>query len=147
MHVVNNKSVSVHVATNDDASAVFALAQTLATTFQLSQERFFESFSRLLLNRDALLLIGESEGGLTAGYLLGFVHDTFYANGPAAWIEEVIVNSKFRRTGVATAMNRGFELWARDRGAGLMALATRRASSFYEAMGYEESAAYFRKLI
>jgi hypothetical protein len=28
-----------------------------------------------------------------------------------------------------------------------MALATRRAAAFYQALGYEESAVYFRKLL
>lgn len=42
---------------------------------------------------------------------------------------------------------RGFEHEARTAGARLIALATRRASSFYEAIGYEPSATYFRKVL
>ena len=40
-----------------------------------------------------------------------------------------------------------FEKWSAGRGAKLVALATRRAAEFYRAMGYEESATYFRKLM
>ena len=40
-----------------------------------------------------------------------------------------------------------FERWATERGAALVALATRRAAPFYLALGYEESATYFRKLL
>jgi len=40
-----------------------------------------------------------------------------------------------------------FEAWAKARGAKMVALATRRASSFYLELGYEESATYFRKLL
>jgi hypothetical protein len=40
-----------------------------------------------------------------------------------------------------------FESWAKSRGAALVALATRRAAPFYLALGYEESASYFRKLL
>jgi hypothetical protein len=40
-----------------------------------------------------------------------------------------------------------FERWARRRGCALVALATRRAAPFYHAIGYEDSAAYLRKLL
>ncbi len=39
-----------------------------------------------------------------------------------------------------------FEQWAAARGCALVALATRRAAAFYRALGYQESAAYFRKV-
>ena len=124
VHLANNKAVAVHVATREDASAVFPLAQSLATTFQLSQERFFKSFSSLLLDRTAFLLIVQSDGRTPAAYLLGSMHDTFIANRPVGWIEKVIVDPLFRRRDIATAMNEGFEVWAQDRGAGLTALGT-----------------------
>ena len=40
-----------------------------------------------------------------------------------------------------------FEMWAAKRGCALVALATRRAAPFYRALGYDESAAYLRKLL
>ena len=40
-----------------------------------------------------------------------------------------------------------FEQWAAAEGCALIALATRRAAPFYRALGYEESAAYFRKVL
>ena len=40
-----------------------------------------------------------------------------------------------------------FEAWAKEREVKQIALATRRASDFYKALGYEESAVYFRKLL
>jgi hypothetical protein len=40
-----------------------------------------------------------------------------------------------------------FEAWASGQGCALVALATRRAAPFYRALGYEESAACFRKLL
>jgi hypothetical protein len=36
---------------------------------------------------------------------------------------------------------------ALERGSKLVALATRRASDFYKAIGYEESASYFKKTL
>jgi hypothetical protein len=40
-----------------------------------------------------------------------------------------------------------FEQWAAAAGCTLIALATRRAAPFYRALGYQESAAYFRKVL
>jgi hypothetical protein len=40
-----------------------------------------------------------------------------------------------------------FEEWAAGQGCVLVALATRRAAPFYLALGYEESAAYLRKML
>ena len=59
-----------------------------------------------------------------------------------AWLEEIIVASSHRRQRVSEALMDSFEEWARSKGAVLSALATRRAASFYEAIEYEQSAAY-----
>ena len=40
-----------------------------------------------------------------------------------------------------------FEQHAAGRGCQLVALATRRAAAFYRALGYQESAVYFRKVL
>jgi GNAT superfamily N-acetyltransferase len=81
------------------------------------------------------------------GYVLGFVHDTFFANGTVAWIEEMFVSDTARRNGIGLALEREIEAWARDRDAKLIALATRKAASFYSAIGYEESAVYYRRIL
>jgi GNAT superfamily N-acetyltransferase len=82
-----------------------------------------------------------------SGYLLAFDHDTLFANGPVAWVEEVMVCEDRRRQGIGRKMMEHFERWAKSRGSVLVALATRRAASFYTVQGYKESAIYFRKLL
>lgn len=47
----------------------------------------------------------------------------------------------------AEALMSAFERWAAARDCALIALATRRAAPFYRALGYEESAVYFRKVL
>jgi GNAT superfamily N-acetyltransferase len=46
------------------------------------------------------------------GYLLGFEHLTFYANGPVGWVEEIMVRPEQRGGGVGRALMAGFEQWA-----------------------------------
>jgi GNAT superfamily N-acetyltransferase len=130
-----------------DADEVFSLARAFATTFQPERPRFDESFARLLDDETALLLVVGRTGDAVDGYLLGFEHSTFFANGPVAWVEEITVRADLRRHGLGSALMIEFERWAATRGASLVALATRRAADFYRALGFEESATYLRKLL
>jgi GNAT superfamily N-acetyltransferase len=63
------------------------------------------------------------------------------------WVEEVLVTEAGHGQGTGRALMAAFESWAAGHGCALVALATRRAAPFYRALGYEESAAYFRKLL
>ena len=133
-------------AAHQDADAVLALARDFATSFVVDPTAFGASFSILLADSRACLLVAE-QGEQVVGYLLGFEHATFYANGPVAWVEEITVSTHHRQRGVGRLLMQGFEGWAAARGARLVALATRRAAPFYQALGYAESASYFRKLL
>lgn len=72
-------------------------------------------------------------------------HPAFYANGEVTWIEELFVDEAYRGKGVGRRLMQFVEIRAELRGSRLVALATRRASDFYRAIGYEESATYFKK--
>lgn len=65
------------------------------------------------------------EGEERLGYLLGFRHLTFFANGPAAWVEEIFVRGQERGRGIGRELMSAFEQWAATRGCMLVALATR----------------------
>ena len=143
----SNAAVTVRRALTSDLDAVESLAHSLATSFTFDERAFRASFSRLIVRDDARLLVSCDDHRTVDGYLLGFTHDSFFANGPVAWIEEMFVIDSRRRFGVGRALAEEFEAWARDRDAALIALATRRAAPFYSALGYEESASYWRKLL
>ena len=129
-----------------DAEAVADLAAGLAQSFPFSRTRFDLSYPALLATGDACLLLAVN-GEEPLGYLLGFEHLTFYANGPVGWVEEVFVRDQDRGRGAGRALMSAFEQWAAARDCALVALATRRAAPFYRALGYEESAVYFRKVL
>ena len=132
-------------ASADDADAVAGLAAELAQSFEFSREKFRENYPALLAAADACLLLAVN-GHEPLGYVLGFRHLTFYANGPVAWVEEIVVRDRDRGRGTGKALMCAFERWAAAPGCALIALATRRAAPFYRALGYEESATYFRKV-
>ena len=132
-----------------DADGVAELAAELATSFAFDPDKFLANYPVLLANEDVCLLVAVERQQHAEprhwGYLLGFRHLTFFANGPVGWVEEVAVHSDARRLGVGAALMSSFEDWAAASGAPMVALATRRAAPFYLALGYEESAVYFRK--
>ena len=121
-------------ATASDAAQVFQLTRRFATSFEPEHDPFNQAFSRLIAKDDALLLVAETDG-VVQGYLLGFRHDTLFANGPLGWVEEVMVDEAQRRSGIGRELMQTFEAWAASGGARLVALATRRASDFYVALG------------
>ena len=94
--------------------------------FPFSAARFHDAYAAVLSTDDACLLVAVS-GEEVVGYLLGFCHRTFYANGPVGWVEEILVRSGLRGRGVGRALMRMFEQWATRRNCILAALATRFA--------------------
>jgi predicted N-acetyltransferase YhbS len=135
----------IRAAEPRDAEALWELAKELASSFQVDETAFRHSFNQILSAPNACLAVAQNEG--VVGYILGFEHYTFYANGRVAWVEEIIVQTDYRRKGIGTELIKCFEEWASAREAKLVALATRRATNFYQAIGYEESAAYLKKLL
>jgi GNAT superfamily N-acetyltransferase len=130
----------------DDADGVATLGAELAMSFEFSAERFRDNYPSLLTEEGACLLLAVN-GHESVGYLLGFRHLTFYANGPVGWVEEIVVRHQDQGQGIGRILMNAFEQWATAQGCALTALATRRAAPFYRALGYEESATYFRKVL
>ena len=137
---------TIERAKASDSDGVAALAAELAQSFAFSPEAFRVNYPELIADEHACLLLAV-DGAEYLGYLLGFRHLTFYANGPVGWVEEVVVRGTHRGTGIGRALMSAFEQWATGEGCVLVALATRRAAPFYRALGYDESATYFRKIM
>jgi GNAT superfamily N-acetyltransferase len=140
--------VRVRPATPADRDQVWPLARDLATSYTVERPAFERSFGSLLAHPDALVLVaGTVAGGgePIVGYLLATSHPAFHANAPVAWVEEIMVAAPARGAGVGRHLMAAAESWARSLGAAYVALATRRAAPFYQALGYDDSATYFKK--
>jgi len=133
-------------ASLQDEDELFALAARLATSFTLRKEDFSHTFRLILKDGQADVFVAEKESKVI-GYILAFHHSTFYANGVVSWIEELFVLEEYRRMKIGKKLMDLVEEQAAGRGSKLVALATRRAGEFYKSIGYEESAAYFRKTL
>ena len=137
---------SVRVAVQPDAAAVWPLAAALATSYVPTRAVFERTFTATLADPDAAVLVAEVDRRVV-GYLLAFVHPTFFADAPVGWIEELMVDPDHRRSGIGARLVAEAEGWAGGRGAAYLALATRRAADFYTATGYEQSATFYLKLL
>ena len=105
---MSDAQCQVRSAEASDAEAVADLAGGLAQSFPFSRARFGLSYPALLTDDDACLLLAV-DGEDRLGYLLGFRHLTFYANGPVGWVEEVFVRGQDRACGVGRALMSAFE--------------------------------------
>ena len=142
---MSGDQVSVRPAMVEDVEQFWPLVQDFAFSYRPERSAFERSFSDLLARSDTLVLVAVASTGAIVGYLLGSVHGTFFANGPVAWIEELMVDESSRHQGVASELVSAAEEWARTIPTAFIALASRRAGDFYLGIGYEGSATYYRK--
>ena len=138
----------VRQAQSQDREAVFNLAKTFATSFVVEEGAFRLAFASILTDSSAYLAVSLDEiEGEIIGYVLAFSHQTFYTNGRVVWVEEITVAAHCRQQGIGKSLMHAVEGWAAQQDSPIVALATRRASDFYESIGYQASATYFRKNI
>ncbi|MBT2514971.1 GNAT family N-acetyltransferase [Arthrobacter sp. ISL-30] len=138
--------LQVRRAVAEDMEGVWPLARDFATSFRPERELFERTFRALLGSPNALVLVAHLQEGICA-YLLAHTHETFLANGPVAWVEEVMVDGQYRREGIGRALMTEAERWGREQGASYTSLASRRAGAFYLQLGYEDSAAFYKKTL
>ena len=138
--------ISIRRATETDGDALFPLLEDFAVTFVPERPAFEVSLREILADENANLSVAVVDGQVV-GYCLGFDHHAFYTNGRTSFVEEVMVREDLRKRGVGRRLITCFEQWSLSRGSKLVGLVTRRAAPFYEAIGYESSGTFFRRLL
>ena len=137
----------VRPARLDDRDLIWPLTQQFATSFDPERTAFDSAYASLLGRPDTFIAVAEPPTVGIAGYTVAISHLTLFANGPVAWVEELMVSPDWRRRGVGASLMQAAEQWAQAQGAVYLALATRRAADFYQAIGYTESASFFRRIL
>lgn len=129
----------------EDAARLWPLASDLATSYEPTWPGFVAGFDGILEDADATVILAEN-GQDVIGYVHVLVHEAFHADGFIGWVEELAVSERWRGHGCGRALMDAAERWARETAdIAYLALATRRAEQFYRAIGYEDSAIYFKK--
>jgi GNAT superfamily N-acetyltransferase len=129
-----------------DELALFALVRQFPNATLPSSELFAVSLRLKLKDHDALVAVAELDGRLV-GYIAGDAHETFYAGGKIAWVDEILVLESERRQGIGRALMTEFENWAAGGRCQMVGLATDAAVSFYEELGFESGAGYFKRYL
>lgn len=127
-----------------DAGAVFELLSKFATSYVPQRAAFDTNYLVLIEASGAGLLVAE-RGGSLLGYALASDANTLFANGIVTELLELYVEETERRRGLGRELVERAAARAKGRGAVEVTVPTRRARSFYLALGFEATAEYFKR--
>lgn len=125
---------------------IYELSVQLSDRFKIDKEILKDSLQVIGNDRNAILL-GLIEGSKLVGYLSGYIHTAIYANGKVSWIDEIVIDKNYRKSGYGKALITEFENIVKKRSAKLVSLSTRGVPQFYEKLGYEGGVIYFKKYV
>jgi N-acetylglutamate synthase-like GNAT family acetyltransferase len=138
--------MTIRSATASDADALFGLVEQLGHALKPERAAFERTFASYLAGEvpHVVLFLAE-EGGVVVGYALMSVVPLLSTNGPAAQLQEIVVDRSGRGSHVGTQLVRAVEAECARRGVTQLTVAARRAGGFYDRLGYHENAEYMRR--
>ncbi|PKA99192.1 ribosomal protein S18 acetylase RimI-like enzyme [Flavobacteriaceae bacterium MAR_2009_75] len=140
------QNIKIRKARTNDVEMVYALATQLSRSVTIKKELLEKNFQKLVLDKNHQILIAEFENAIV-GYLSGYLHLTIYANGKTAYVDEIVVDTNNRGTGVGKKLMLEFERISKTNDCVLISLATSKARGFYENLAYFSKAAYYKKYL
>ena len=135
--------LTVRPATTADAEALFALLREFAMSYTPDRIEFQKNLPKLVeSDRQVLLVAAEDER--VVGYAMASESMTLYANGRTVELIELVAKEARREHGIGRVLVEAVLEWARERGCVEVNVPTRRAGAYYEKLGFEETAAFYR---
>lgn len=137
---------SIRSAVREDADTVFSLLKQLAETYAPDRAAFDETFEALIQDETGvLLLVAEDADHVVRGYALATINRLLYTNGRSAQLQELVVDSHARGTGVGTKLIESLEAACRERDVKQLTVPSRRSAGFYERLGYRSTADFLKR--
>jgi len=136
--------MDIRRATSFDSDAIFALVNQLHDSISVARIDFLSTLSELLQRQDSICLVGIVDAEVV-GYISGCIHPVLIQGGNFAFIDEIVVRSEARGRGDGTALMAELERIAKQRNCSAVGLATGGAKLFYERIGYQSRAGYYKK--
>ena len=138
------RPLEIRPARLSDADRLFPLVEQFATSYRPERAAFQRNFPLLVTAEHADCLVAEV-GDRIVGYAVAFRLVTLYANGIVTELQELMVAPDQRRLGVGRRLVEAVCAGAQAVGAVEVTVPTRRAGVFYVKLGFEETAAYFKR--
>jgi N-acetylglutamate synthase-like GNAT family acetyltransferase len=137
--------VQIRPARESDADAVFTLLNELDVSYLPDRDAFDVTFDAFAAGESsALLLVAEIDGAVR-GYALTTISRLLYTNGSSDQLQELVVESSAQGSGIGSLLVESTERECRARGVRQLTVASRRASGFYERLGYGSTADYLKR--
>lgn len=138
-------TAAIRPANLADADRVFVLLGQLDDTDSPDRSAFDENFALLASDTTSLLLVAEDLAGVVRGYALTTITPLLYTNGSSAQLQELVVDSDLRGTGIGTLLVETIERSCRQRGVRQLTVPSRRSAAFYERIGYRSTADFLKR--
>jgi GNAT superfamily N-acetyltransferase len=138
--------INIREAKMEDAEEVIALAKEFPSPTKLDETFFHLTWDKKLTDHNSYIGVAES-GNSIVGYVSGYLHLAFYANGTTFWVDEIFVKEDLRKNGVGRNLMESIVPWVEGRDCKLIALASNNAKEFYSELSFHDSARYFKKYI
>jgi len=137
--------VQIRPARASDSDAVFSLLNELDVSYLPDRAAFDVTFDAFAAGEsNALLLVAEIDGTVH-GYALTTISRLLYTNGTSAQLQELVVEGSAQGNGIGSQLVESTERECRARGVRQLTVASRRASGFYERLGYGSTADYLKR--
>lgn len=134
----------VRAARGSDGDAVFALLAQLGAETAADRAEFDHGYAACLRSPDPTFLRILEQDGVVRGYALTSIVPLLSANGTSAQVQEIVVDTALRGTGLGRLLLDAVEAECRDRGVRQLTVASRRSAGFYERRGWQRSADFLR---
>lgn len=141
-----DSKLTVRIAAEGDLAQIIGLAKQLSETVIISEDYITTNFKIFLDNEQHCLLVAV-KGELVVGYASGYFHHAIYAGGLVAYVDEIVIDASSRSGKIGSLLMDRFEQVSLEKGCRLVSLATFDAKGFYEKLGYETKAGYFKKYL
>lgn len=134
----------IRAARGSDGDAVFALLAQLGAETAADRSEFDHGFSACLRSPDPTFLRILEHEGVVRGYALTSIVPLLSANGTSAQVQEIVVDTALRGSGLGRLLLEAVEVECRNRGVRQVTVASRRSAGFYEKQGWVRSADFLR---
>jgi ribosomal protein S18 acetylase RimI-like enzyme len=141
-----NQTIFIRKATQEDLYGILALANQLSDTVTVSEQYLASHFTNFIDNEQHCLLVAV-KNETVVGYVSGYFHRAIYANGLVAYVDEIVVDTSYRSMQIGSILMAHFEQASKENNCIIVSLATFGAKGFYERLGYQSKAGYFKKYL